>query len=48
MKDPALWVPPLASYVCTYVRAYVQVKYYYKLTVDSAEKTALTNYLANC
>ncbi|KAF9530097.1 hypothetical protein CPB83DRAFT_200303 [Crepidotus variabilis] len=47
-KDPAQWVPPLASYVCTYVRAYVQVKYYYKLSVDSAEKSALTSYLADC
>lgn len=47
-KDPAEWVPPLASYRCTYVRAWVQVKYYYDLSVDSAEKTALTNYLASC
>jgi hypothetical protein len=23
-KDPAEWVPPLASYVCTYIRAYVR------------------------
>jgi hypothetical protein len=37
-KDVAKWVPPLASYVCTYVRAWVQVKYYYDLTIDSAEK----------
>ncbi|KAF9554242.1 hypothetical protein CPC08DRAFT_195992 [Agrocybe pediades] len=47
-KDPAEWMPPLASYKCTYVRAWIQVKYYYKLSVDSAEKTALTNYLASC
>ncbi|KIK00618.1 hypothetical protein K443DRAFT_679087 [Laccaria amethystina LaAM-08-1] len=47
-KDVAKWVPPLASFVCTYVRAWVTVKHYYSLTVDSAEKTALTNYLAKC
>ncbi|RDB24084.1 hypothetical protein Hypma_008565 [Hypsizygus marmoreus] len=47
-KDPAEWMPPLASYRCTYVRAWVQVKYYYGLTVDSAEKSALTSYLASC
>ncbi|MEV7086843.1 HNH endonuclease family protein [Streptomyces sp. NPDC093085] len=47
-KDPANWLPPLASYKCTYVRAWVQVKYYYKLSVDSAEKTALTNALSGC
>ncbi|OKJ03334.1 HNH endonuclease family protein [Kitasatospora sp. CB01950] len=47
-KDPAEWLPPVTSYRCTYVRAWVQVKYYYNLSVDSAEKTALTNVLAGC
>ncbi|AZS87565.1 HNH endonuclease family protein [Streptomyces griseoviridis] len=47
-KDPGEWVPPLTSYRCTYVRAWVQVKYYYDLSVDSAEKSALTSYLASC
>ncbi|MFJ8002697.1 HNH endonuclease family protein [Streptomyces sp. NPDC096310] len=47
-KDPANWMPPLASYKCTYVRAWVQVKYYYNLKVDSAEKTALTSALSGC
>ncbi|KAG8761602.1 hypothetical protein FRC12_009379 [Ceratobasidium sp. 428] len=44
-KDPSEWMPPLSSYHCTYVRAWITVKHYYGLTVDSAEKTALTNYL---
>lgn len=47
-KDPAEWLPSVTSYRCTYVRAWVQVKYYYGLAVDSAEKTALTNILAGC
>ncbi|MGW7523911.1 HNH endonuclease family protein [Streptomyces sp. NPDC054783] len=47
-QDPATWVPSRSAYVCTYVRAWVQVKYYYALSVDSAEKTALTHYLASC
>ncbi|CAE6460994.1 unnamed protein product [Rhizoctonia solani] len=47
-KDPAEWMPPLASYHCTYVRAWITVKYYYGLTVDSAEKTALSGYLSSC
>ncbi|MEZ7006114.1 HNH endonuclease family protein [Streptomyces sp. AD55] len=47
-KDPAEWMPPRAAYHCTYVRAWVQVKYYYGLSVDTAEKTALTNRLAGC
>jgi hypothetical protein len=47
-QDPATWMPSVSSYRCTYVRAWVQVKYYYDLSVDSAEKSALTSYLANC
>ncbi|MEU0966949.1 HNH endonuclease family protein [Streptomyces sp. NPDC005917] len=47
-QDPATWMPPLTSYRCTYVRAWVQVKYYYNLSVDSAEKSALTSYLSGC
>ncbi|UXY27303.1 HNH endonuclease family protein [Streptomyces sp. HUAS TT20] len=47
-QDPATWMPSRTAYRCTYVRAWVQVKYYYGLSVDSAEKTALTKYLAGC
>ncbi|OBZ73078.1 hypothetical protein A0H81_07100 [Grifola frondosa] len=47
-KDPAEWMPPLASFQCTYVRAWVQVKYYYSLTVDTAEKAALEDILNSC
>ncbi|WP_328317244.1 HNH endonuclease family protein [Streptomyces sp. NBC_00388] len=47
-KDPATWLPPRAAYKCTYVRAWVEVKHYYKLTVDSAEKTALQGVLNDC
>ncbi|MEU0221854.1 HNH endonuclease family protein [Streptomyces sp. NPDC006265] len=47
-QDPATWMPSRTTYRCTYVRAWVQVKYYYDLSVDSAEKSALQNYLAGC
>jgi hypothetical protein len=47
-QDPATWMPSRTAYRCTYVRAWVQVKYYYDLSVDSAEKSALTNYLSAC
>ena len=47
-QDPAEWMPSVSSYRCTYVRAWVQVKYYYGLSVDSAEKSALTSYLDAC
>ncbi|MCX4792248.1 HNH endonuclease family protein [Streptomyces sp. NBC_01221] len=46
-RDPAKWLPQ-ASYRCTYARAWVQVKHDYKMTVDSAEKTALTSILNGC
>ncbi|MEV5430964.1 HNH endonuclease family protein [Streptomyces sp. NPDC052701] len=47
-QDPATWMPSRTAYRCTYVRAWVQVKYYYGLSVDSAEKSALQNHLAAC
>lgn len=47
-QDPAKWMPSRAAYKCTYVRMWVQVKHYYNLTVDSAEKSALTSYLSGC
>ncbi|MFB7913201.1 HNH endonuclease family protein [Streptomyces sp. NPDC056061] len=47
-KDPADWLPPRTAYQCTYVRAWVHVKHYYNLSVDSAEKSALQSILNNC
>jgi hypothetical protein len=47
-QDPASWKPPLTSFYCTYARAWIQVKWYYSLTVDSAEKSALTSMLSYC
>lgn len=47
-KDIAQWVPPLQSFQCTYARAWVQVKHYYALTIDTAEKTALEKLLDAC
>lgn len=47
-QDPASWQPPLSSFRCTYARAWVQVKWYHGLSVDSAEKSALNGMLATC
>ena len=47
-QDPATWQPSLASFRCTYARAWIQVKWYYSLSVDSAEKSALNGMLATC
>ncbi|GHJ37932.1 HNH endonuclease family protein [Streptomyces sp. TS71-3] len=44
-QDPAEWLPPRAAYHCTYARMWIQVKHYYKLTVDSSEKSALQSVL---
>lgn len=46
--DVTHFLPPLASYVCTYVRAWVQVKHFWNLTIDAAEQVTLQTQLANC
>lgn len=40
-RDPAEWMPPLKSDWCTYLKAWVGVKYRWSLTVDKAEKAAI-------
>jgi len=47
-QDPATWQPPRSAFRCTYARAWIQVKWYYGLTVDAAEKSALNGMLATC
>ncbi|MET7306721.1 HNH endonuclease family protein [Streptomyces sp. NPDC005571] len=47
-QDPAEWLPSRTAYRCTYARAWVHVKHYYNLTVDSAEKSALQSVLNGC
>lgn len=47
-KDPALWMPSRTAYQCTYARMWVHVKYYWNLTVDPAEKSALQSTLNGC
>lgn len=45
-KDPAQWLPPLASSRCKYAIQWVQVKYRWKLTVDSTERATLSSILS--
>ncbi|KAJ5907291.1 uncharacterized protein N7473_004207 [Penicillium subrubescens] len=47
-KGPEEWKPPLTSYFCTYAEMWVKVKSVYKLTITSAEKSALTSMLDTC
>lgn len=45
--DPAHWMPVTAA-ACDYAERWVAVKYRWSLTVDSAEKNALTATLGTC
>ncbi|MER7664884.1 MULTISPECIES: HNH endonuclease family protein [unclassified Streptomyces] len=47
-QDPAEWMPSRTTYRCTYARMWVQVKQYYAMSVDSAEKSALQSVLNGC
>ncbi|SDC88003.1 HNH endonuclease family protein [Actinokineospora iranica] len=47
-QTPATWKPPLSSYWCTYAKMWTHVKYNYGLSVNSAEKSALSNMLNTC
>ncbi|MFC9248082.1 HNH endonuclease family protein [Streptomyces sp. NPDC057136] len=47
-QDPGEWLPPRTAYRCTYARAWVQVKYYYDMSIDSTEKSALQSVLNAC
>ncbi|MGC4754649.1 HNH endonuclease family protein [Micromonospora trifolii] len=47
-QDPSQWKPANRSYWCKYAQDWVTVKHYWKLTVTSAEKSALTDMLEGC
>ncbi|WP_407549084.1 hypothetical protein QOM21_08215 [Streptomyces sp. Pv4-95] len=47
-QDPGTWWPSRTTYRCTYARAWVQVKHYYAMTIDTAEKSALSSVLNGC
>ncbi|ALG15703.1 hypothetical protein AOZ06_51925 [Kibdelosporangium phytohabitans] len=47
-KSPDVWKPPLTSYHCTYARMWIGSKHKWALTVNSAEKSALTSMLGSC
>ncbi|XVU30014.1 HNH endonuclease family protein [Actinoplanes sp. CA-054009] len=44
-QDPSTWQPSRTAYRCTYARMWIGVKYYWDLTLQQAEKTALQNAL---
>jgi hypothetical protein len=47
-RDPASWKPTNTSWHCVYAREWIWVKYTYKLSLQSSEKTALQSMLAAC
>ncbi|GLY97124.1 hypothetical protein Acsp02_43780 [Actinoplanes sp. NBRC 103695] len=47
-QDPSTWKPSVRAEWCTYAGDWITVKSYWKLTVTSAEKKALTAMLKEC
>lgn len=47
-RDPTSWLPPASSYRCDYLIAWIQVKYRWRLAVDSAEKLTIRKGLTGC
>src|SRR3954447_4490677 len=47
-QDPATWMPSYTSARCRYIGEWVAAKIRWRLTVDSAEKSALTGYANGC
>jgi hypothetical protein len=47
-KSPDQWKPPSTGYWCTYASMWVAVKHKFNLTVNDAEKSALTDMLGKC
>lgn len=47
-QDPAEWMPPNTADTCRYTKAWVGVKYRWRLSVDSVEKAAIARTLHAC
>jgi hypothetical protein len=47
-KTPDVWMPPKASFHCTYAEMWVASKHKWQLTVNNAEKAKLDEILAGC
>ena len=46
--DPADWMPPRQEAHCWYAEAWIATKTFWKLTIDPAEKQALTDVIDDC
>ena len=47
-QDPATWMPSYSAARCRYVGEWIAVKVRWRLTVDAAEKSALTSFANSC
>ena len=47
-KDPSNWLPPLASYHCTYISDWVSVKARWKLSMDQSEYGRVKKLVEGC
>ncbi|SCG78137.1 HNH endonuclease family protein [Micromonospora inositola] len=47
-QDPATWMPSYSSARCRYINEWVATKIRWRLTVDTAEKNALTSWANSC
>ena len=47
-KDPSNWLPPLASYRCTYLDSWVAIKARWKLSMDQSEFTRISQLINDC
>ena len=45
-RDPAEWLPPRAAARCTYAIQWVQVKYRWRLTINTAERDRLASLIS--
>ncbi len=45
-RDPAQWLPPRSSVHCRYATTWVLVKYRWRLSIDSAERSRLSSLLS--
>lgn len=47
-RGPEAWKPPRTVYHCTYAKKWINIKYYWNLSVTSPEKSALKSMLGTC
>ena len=47
-QDPTDWMPPNTADTCRYVKAWIGVKYRWRLAVDSVEKSSILQRLRGC